>query len=53
MKRIIEANISWFRRLLETETEPAKRSMLFSLLREEEQKLKEAEENPSTVKKAY
>jgi hypothetical protein len=39
--------------LLETETEPAKRAMLFRLLAEEEAKLKEAEENPAAVKKAY
>jgi hypothetical protein len=51
MKRIIEANIDRFKLMLEAETEPAKRAMLFRLLAEQEAELKEAGETP--VKKAY
>ena len=39
MQRIIKANIDRFKLLLETETDPTKRSMLHRLLAEEEAKL--------------
>lgn len=53
MKSIIQANIDWFKRLLETEAEPSKRAMLFRLLAEEEAKLSKANEPPSGADKAY
>lgn len=53
MKRIIQANIDRFTLLLETETDPTKRIMLCNLLAEQEGKLKEATDTPSSVKKAY
>jgi hypothetical protein len=53
MKRIIQANIDRFKLLLETESDPTKRAMLFHLLAEQETKLKEAAETPSSVTKAY
>lgn len=40
MYRIIKANIDRFKKLLETETNPTKRSMEARLLAEEEAKLK-------------
>jgi hypothetical protein len=51
MKRIIEANIDRFKLMLDAETDPAKRAMLFRLLAEQEAELKVADETP--VKKAY
>ncbi len=51
MKRIIEANIDRFKLMLDAETDPAKRAMLFRLLAEQETELKEVDETP--VKKAY
>ncbi len=53
VKRIIKANIEHFKRLLVTETDPAKRAMLLRLLAEQEKELKEADEAPLGVKKAY
>lgn len=53
MKRIIQANIDRFKALLETETDPTKRTVLFRLLAEQEAKLHEAIETPSSVNKAY
>lgn len=53
MIRIIKANIDHFKRMLVTETDPAKRAMLFRLLAEQEKELKEADEAPSRVKKTY
>ena len=41
MRRIIEANIARFKKLLESETDPTKRAMLTRLLAEEEEKLKQ------------
>jgi hypothetical protein len=38
MESIVRANIDRFRRLLETETDPAKRAMIVKLLAEEEAK---------------
>ena len=53
MKRIIQANIDRFKLCLETETDPTKRAMMFRLLAEQEAKLNEATETPSSVDKAY
>jgi bacterioferritin (cytochrome b1) len=52
MKRIIQANIDRFKLLLESETDPTKRAMLFRLLAEQEEKLK-AVETPLGVTKAF
>jgi hypothetical protein len=41
MRRIIEANIARFIKLLKTETDPTKRAMEARLLAEEEAKLKQ------------
>ncbi len=51
MKRIIQANIVWFKRLLETESDPSKRVMLVELLAEQEAELKAADK--TLVKEAY
>jgi len=51
MKWIIQTNIIWFKRLLETEADPTKRAMLVRLLAEQEAELKEADE--TLVKKAW
>ena len=51
MKRIIEANINRFKLMLDSETDSAKRAMLFRLLAEHEAELKGADETP--VKKGY
>ena len=53
MKRIIQANIDRFKLLLETDTDPTKRAMLFRLLAEQETELKRTAEAPSGVTKAY
>ena len=56
MNWIIQANIVWFKRLLETEPDPSKRAMLVGLLAEQEAELKEAEFNEAdetVVKEAY
>ena len=49
MRRIIEANIVHYKKLLESETDPTKRAMIMGLLAEEEGKLRQVEPN---VKKA-
>ena len=41
MRRIIQANIDRFKKLLETETDPTKRAMEMRFLAEEELKLKQ------------
>lgn len=41
LHNIAQANIDRFETLLQTETEPAKRTMLVSLLAEEKEKLRE------------
>jgi hypothetical protein len=51
MNWIIQANIIWFKRLLETEFDPSKRAMLVGLLAEQEAKLKEVDE--TLVKETY
>ena len=53
MKRIIQANIDRYKQLLETTTDPTKRTMLFRLLAEQETELKLAIENPGAVPKVY
>jgi hypothetical protein len=53
MKRIIQANIDRFKLLLETETDPTKRAMLFRLLAEQEADLKAATEAPAVLPQAY
>jgi len=53
MKRIIQANIDRFKLLLESETDPTKRTMLFRLLAEETKKLDAVEKTPRGIKKAY
>ena len=53
MKRIIQANIDRFKLCLETEIDSAKRAMIFRLLAEQEAKLKETKETPSSADKAY
>jgi hypothetical protein len=47
MRRIIQANIDRFRKLLETETDPTKRAMEIRLLAEEEAKLSKPEKKES------
>ena len=49
MRRIIEANIDWFKQLLETTTEPTKRAMLIRLCAEEKEKLKLEPEDKKAV----
>jgi len=51
MRRIIQANIDRFKILLNTETDPTKRSVLIRLLSEEEAKLKQLPTR--NEKKAY
>lgn len=51
MRRIIQANIARFKKLLKVETDPAKRAMESRLLAEEEAKLKEA--SSPDERKAY
>jgi hypothetical protein len=53
MKRIIQANIDRFKLLLESETDPTKRAMLFRLLAEQEEKLAAAEKTPGGITKAF
>ena len=54
MHRIAQANIERFELLLETENEPIKRAMIFRLLREEREKLKDANRcHEAGVKAAY
>jgi hypothetical protein len=53
MKRIIQANIDRFKLLLESETDPTKRAMLFRLLAEQEEKLAAAEKTPGGINKAF
>jgi hypothetical protein len=53
MKRIIQANIDRFKLMLDTETDTAKRAMLFRLLAEQEAELKAAPEAVAGVPKAY
>jgi hypothetical protein len=43
MRRIIQANIDRFKKLLESETDPTKRAMEIRLLAEEEAKLPKPE----------
>jgi len=50
MRRIIQANIDRFKRLLETEIDPTKRAIVLKLLAEEEDKL---EQVTPGEKKAY
>ncbi len=52
MRRIVQANIDKFKRLLETETDPTKRALLVRLLAEQEKQKKELELKPA-AKKAY
>ena len=53
MKRIIQANINRFKLLLESETDPTKRAMLFRLLGEQEEKLAAAQTTPGRIDKAF
>jgi hypothetical protein len=54
MDRIIQANIERFEFLLETETDPTKRFMLFRLLAEQKAKLEESKAAlPAAKKKAF
>lgn len=46
-KTVADLNIAYFRRLLETETDPAKRETLERLLAEEKVKLAQATEKPA------
>jgi hypothetical protein len=50
MKRIIQANIDRFKRLLASETDATKRVTLFRLLGEEEEKLAAANKTPDVRK---
>jgi len=53
MKRIIQANIDRFKRLLASETDATKRVTLFRLLGEEEEKLAAADKTPDGINKAW
>jgi hypothetical protein len=53
MKWIIQSNITWFRRLLETEGDLSKRAMLLHLLAEQEAEMKKADETPIALEKAH
>ena len=53
MKWIIQANIIWFRRLLETEGDLSKRAMLLHLLAEQEAEMKKADETPFALEEAH
>ena len=53
MKWIIQSNIIWFRRLLETESYLSKRAMLLRLLAEQEAELKKADETPFALEEAH
>jgi len=53
MKWIIQSNIIWFRRLLETEGDLSKRAMLLYLLAEQEAEMKKADETPLALEKAH
>ena len=52
-KWIVQSNIIWFRRLLETEGDLSKRAMLLRLLAEQEAELKKADETPVALEEAH
>jgi hypothetical protein len=53
MKKIIQANIDRFKRMLDAEGDLTKRAMLCRLLAEQVAELKETKETPSSADKAY
>ncbi len=52
MKWVIQANITWFSRLLEIEGDLSKRAMLLHLLAEQEAEMKKADETPVALEEA-
>ncbi|MGE5772723.1 MAG: hypothetical protein ACM3Z4_11905 [Hyphomicrobiales bacterium] len=53
MKWIIQSNIIWFGRLLETEGDLSKRAMLLHLLAEQEAEMKKADETSFALEEAH
>ena len=53
MKWIIQTNIVWFKRLLETEGDLSKRAMLLRLLAEQEAEMKKPDETPFALEEAH